>query len=598
MKVPWRLSRTPVARTELIRAWAACGLGVALLTGCGGGDGAGIPAAGSAQPLATTSSTSETVDKPANFKEAARFLARATFGPTQADASNLIAIGYEPWLDAQLAMTPTKVRTYVEQNLAANGYVGLGDVINGIWSTMLSDPAQLKQRVAFALSQIFVISLVDGGVHSQPRSAASYYDMLAEKGLGNFRQLLQSVALHPMMGKYLSHRGNQKADPATGRVPDENFARELMQLFTIGLHQLNADGSLRLDANGHPIETYGPDDIAGIAKVFTGWSWSCPSLSDGCFLGASPRGTGDANSDIKPMMGYAKFHSTEEKRFLGVRVPAQSTPNPGASLRVALDTLFNHPNTPPFISKLLIQRLVTSNPSPQYVGDVAAKFIDNGSGVRGDMAAVVRAILLHPDARKTSGTSGKVREPVLRLSAFVRAFPYSSTSGRYEMGVTSDAARQLAQSPLYAPSVFNFFRPGYAAPGSQTMARGLVAPEMQLADDTSLPGYVSFMRSVIERGDVGLSDESGARDVKVTFSKELSLATDPAALVDRVRSVLLYGGMADSFRTELTGIIDRMPMPALAPDKSNQAAVDAAKRKRVNVALLLTIASPEFLVQK
>jgi len=579
----------------------SCGTMLLALAACGGGQDAPADAS-SAHPLSSAALEGPAAvaapEKPADFKEAARFLSKATFGPTQADADRVLAIGYGAWIDEQLAMKPMHVRTYVEGNLATKGSVGQGDVTDGIWTGMLTDPAQLKQRVAFALSQIFVVSLVDGGVHNEPRGAASYYDMLAEKGLGNFRTLLQSVALHPMMGKYLSHLGNQRADPVTGRVPDENFAREIMQLFTIGLHELNPDGTLRRDAYGNPIETYGPKDIAGLAKVFTGWSWACPSLSDGCFHGTSPKSTGDVNSDIKPMVAYARFHSTETKRFLGAKVPAQDTPNPAKSLKIALDTLFNHPNTAPFISRLLIQRLVSSNPSPQYVGDVAARFADNGAGVRGDMAAVVRAILMHPESRATSTTSGKMREPVLRLTAFVRAFPFSSASGRYRIGNTSDAALQLAQSPLNAASVFNFFRPGYAAAGSKVANKGLVAPEMQAVDDTSVAGYVTFMRWIIESGSLGSTASNGQRDISFSLSKELSLAHDATALVDRLKKVLLYGQMASSFRSELIGIIDRMPIPALAPDMSNQAVVDAAKRKRVNAALLLTVASSEFLVQK
>jgi uncharacterized protein (DUF1800 family) len=543
--------------------------------------------------------TASAQEKPATRNDAARFLARATFGPTDADINRLTAIGYVPWLDEQAAKAPAQVRRYVENVKATTGVVGQGDVMSGIWSGMLSDPAQLRQRVGFALSQIFVISLIDGGVHSEPRSAGSFYDMLTQKSLGNYRDILQSVALHPMMGQYLTYRGSQKGNPATGRVPDENFAREVMQLFSIGLHQLNADGTVRRDRLGLPIETYGPEDIAGLAKVFTGWSWSCPAWpSDQCFLGGSPRFTGDPDSDIKPMLGYAQYHSVEEKRFLGVTIAPQATPDPSASLRVALDTLFNHPNTAPFISRQLIQRLVVSNPSPQYVADVAAKFANNGSGVRGDMAAVVRAILLHPEARTVTTTSGKVREPVLRLTALIRSFPYYSVSGRFLLGNTDNAAQGLEQTPLNASSVFNYYRPGFAPAGSQTQAMGLVAPEMQLVNDTSVAGIVSYMRWVIEYASVGGVGANGQRDVQMDFSAELALATKPAELMSRVDSRLLYGAMSPTLRTELSGILERMAIPGLAADSSNLAEVNAAKRRRVNAALLLTVASPEFIVQK
>ncbi len=530
--------------------------------------------------------------------DAARFIAQASFGPTDRDVDRVMAIGYGPWIDEQSTRSTALARTYVERMKTLNGTVGRGDVTNAIWNLMLTSDAQLRQRVAFALSEIFVISLDDGGIHSEPRAAAAYYDLLAAKGLGNFRTLLESVALNPLMGRYLSHLGNQKANLVTGRVPDENFAREVMQLFTIGLYELNLDGTLRRDSGGRPIETYGPDDVAGLAKVFTGWSWSCPTFpADQCFLANSPTGLNDADTALKSMLGYPKYHSTDEKRFLGVTIPAQSTANPGASLKVALDTLFNHPNVGPFIGKQLIQKLVSSNPSPQYVAAVAAAFNNNGAGVRGDMKAVLKAILLHAEARTTSTTSGKVREPILRLTAFTRAFPFRSISGNYIVGATTDAALQLNQTPLSAPSVFNFFRPGYVAPESLAAARGMVAPEMQLVGDTSAAGFGFFMRQTIERG-VGQTGTTGTRDIQLDYSAELALADKPASLVARLNERLCYGTMPSTVATAIQAAIEKIAIPALASGGTNQATVDQQKRKRVNAALLITMLSPDFIVQK
>jgi len=249
----------------------------------------------------------------------------------------------------------------------------------------VSGEDQLRQRVAYALSQIMVISMADGTVGDNPRAVAAWLDMLGDKGLGNYRALIEAVSLHPMMGVYLSHLRNQKADARSGRVPDENYAREVMQLFSIGLLELNADGTPKIQG-GKEIETYTPADIAGLARVFTGFSWACPAApASGCFYSGSSGGVSDPDRAFKPMVGYPQFHSTEVKSFLGATIPAQGTADPQASLRSALDTIYQHPNVGPFIGKQLIQRLVTSNPSPAYVKAVADAFANNGAGGRGDM---------------------------------------------------------------------------------------------------------------------------------------------------------------------------------------------------------------------
>ena len=527
-----------------------------------------------------------------------RFLTRATFGPTDAEVERVMAVGYANWISEQAAKSPSKARGYVEA-MSRSRSPTQGDVMNGIWKLMIADPAQLRVRIGLAWSEIFVISLVDGGIHSEPRAAAAYFDMLTHKGLGNFRDLLQSVALHPMMGRYLSHLGNEKANAATGRVADENFAREVMQLFTIGLYQLNADGTQKLDGDGKPIETYSADDVAGLARVFTGWSWRCSfGPTDRCFLNNSPLGSGDPDTGFKPMVSYPQFHSTEAKRFLGITIARQNTPDPVGDLKIALDALFNHPNTAPFVSRQLIQRLVTSKPSPAYVRDVAAVFANNGRGVRGDLTAVVKAILTHPEANALLPTSGKIREPMLRLTAFLRAFNASSSSGTYRVGNTIDAGGQLGQSPLYSPSVFNYYRPGYVAPGTLAAAQGLVTPEMQIADEASVPGYVYYMRYNIERGVGAIDPATGQRDLQPDYTAVIALADKPADLVERLDQKFMAGLMSSRLKTEIRNALAKIEIPALKRDRSNIAAVEAAKRTRVHCALLFTLASPEFIVQK
>jgi uncharacterized protein (DUF1800 family) len=443
----------------------------------------------------------------------------------------------------------------------------------------------------------------DANVGGNARAAAAFLDMLGDKGLGNYRDLIQAVSKHPMVLTYLTALRNQKADPNTGRVPDENYAREVMQLMSIGLHMLNADGSEQLKA-GQPIDAYGQADISGMARVFTGWSYACPAWPDSsCFFLGEKAGVRDPDRYIKPLLGYPQYHSTEEKKFLGVTIPAQSKADPDASLKIALDTLYNHQNVGPFIGRQLIQRLVTSNPSPAYVAAVSAKFANNGSGVRGDMKAVVKAVLMYPEARQMTTSSGKLREPMLKLSAFMRAFAFKSDSGDYLVGNTDEAAFNLGQSPLRSPSVFNFYRPGYVPAGTGAAKAGLAVPEMQLASETSTAGYINYMRDNIVYG-VGWFAGSvngktvNRRDLQPDYSAELALADNSSGLVDRLNDHLMYGSMPAALKSLISGAVDKIAIPALRTDKSNQADVDRTKLDRVRAAILLTVVSPEFQMQR
>lgn len=585
----WRRASAVATAAVLAAVLAACGSG-----GEGDQEGGGDTPAGN-----------ESAAMPESRDAAARFLTQATFGPTPAEVDRVMAIGYGAWIDEQFKKPATSFRALWDAADAAakasnpTSSVWQDGVVNAFWKQALTGEDQLRGRVSYALSQIFVISMQDSNVGDNPRAVAAWMDMLGDQGLGTYRELIEAVTLHPMMGRYLSSMRNQKADARTGRVPDENYAREVMQLFSIGLHQLNADGTPRQDA-GATVPTYGSADIAGLAKVFTGWSWSCPEWPDNsCFYNGQVNGAGDPDRAFKSMMGYPQYHSPEEKRFLGVTVAAQSRSDPDQSLKAALDALATHPNVGPFIGKQLIQRLVTSNPSPAYVAAVAARFDDNGAGVRGDMKAVVEAILMHPEARAMSATSGKLREPVLKLSAYLRAFPHSSDTGFYRVGFTSDAGGQLGQSPMRAPSVFNFYRPGYVPPGTAAADRKLAAPEMQLAHETTAAGYVNFMRDNVQQG-VGQWNGGtfNRRDLRPEFSAELALVATPDLLVDRMNERLMYGTMPADLRAEIVAAVASIAIPQLNANASNQWNVDNAKRNRLSAALLLTLVSPEFQVQK
>jgi uncharacterized protein (DUF1800 family) len=578
-----------VAIAVLLAVLAACGGG----SGTSSGDGDG--------------STPPPAEKPASRAEAARFLTQATFGPTDADIDRVLAVGYGAWIDEQFAKPASTNRplweaadTAVKASNPSNSVYQDG-TINAFWRNAVSADDQLRQRVAYSLSQIFVISMQDGTIGDNPRSVAAYLDMLGDKGLGNYRELLEAVSKHPMMATYLTSLRNQKADAKTGRVPDENYAREVMQLMSIGLHQLNADGTEQ-QSNGQPIDTYGQPDISGMAKVFTGWSWNCPEWPDNsCFFNGSVNGSSDPDRGFKTLLGYPQYHSIEAKTFLGVTIAAQTKADPDASLKTALDTLANHGNVGPFIGKQLIQRLVTSNPSPQYVAAVASAF--NSAGTRGDMKAVVKAVLMNPEARSVSSTSGKLREPVLKLSAYLRAFPFKSDSGDYKVGNTDNPGTALGQTPMRSPSVFNFYRPGYVPPGTEAAKANLAVPEMQLAQETTAAGYVNFMRDNINSG-VGAFNGTingvafNRRDLQPDFAAELLLADNSSGLVDRLNDRLMYGTMPAALKTEITGAVDKIVIPALNAQKTNQAQIDAAKLTRVKAAIFLTVVSPEFQVQR
>jgi uncharacterized protein (DUF1800 family) len=363
------------------------------------------------------------------------------------------------------------------------------------------------------------------------------------------------------MGCMLTYRGNRKEDPRTGRAPDENYAREVMQLFTIGLYELNQDGTLKL-SQGKPVETYGNDDVRGLAKVFTGWDLN---------------GTEDTPAfHRRPMALDPSLHSMSEKRFLGTVIPAGT--GGVASLNKALDVLCAHPNVGPFIGTQLIQRLVTSNPSPAYVARVAAVFNDDGRGRRGNLREVVRAVLLDREARfpdLASPTWGKVREPIVRFAAWARAFGAASNNGKWAMPDTTDNTIRLAQSPMRSASVFNFFRPRYTPPGSPIAARGLVAPELQITDETSVAGYLNFVAIYVDRG---------WEDLQTSYQAEIAIAGDTQALVDRI--VLLMAG--DVFDRDTAAAIARA-VAGIPEDRPLD---------RVRAAITLVAATPDYLVQR
>ena len=548
-----------------VRTAAAVGASTALAA-CGGGGSGEAPAAAAPAPPSGPASPATVTDA-----TAARFLVQASTGFGRAAIDRVRTLGYAGWLDEQFSMPRGRTRWdwLIEKGYDAatyrNGQNGFDAVA---WRHLIASPDTLRQRLTLALSEIVVVGL--DGVNTAWRAfaGAAWLDLLESHAFGNVRGLLQDVSTSLQMGVYLTYRGNAKANAATGTVPDENYARELMQLFTIGLTELNEDGTPRL-VGGQPVETYGQDDITGLARVFTGWD---QDLAGG--------NTDRPDYHRRPMTQVAARYETGAKTFLGITVAAGATAASG--LTAALDRLFAHPNIGPFWARQLIQRLVTSNPSPAYVQRVARVFANDGQGVRGNLRAVVRAILLDDEARSdvslASTTAGKLREPILRLTAWARAFGATSPSDAWAIGITSNPGTALGQSPLRSPSVFNFFRPGYVPPGSSLAALGLVAPEFQIANESSVVGYLNYMQTTIA---------SGRGDVRADYTSWVPLADDPPALVAQLDLLLAGGQLELATRSMITTTVGAMTTGS-----------DTARRNRLYAAILLVMASPEFLVPR
>jgi uncharacterized protein (DUF1800 family) len=566
-------------------------LGVALLfvASCGGGGGGGS----SASPVGGTSPAPAPAPAPISEAEASRFLAQASFGATTASINAVRQNGINAYITAQIA-TPRPTQTHLawmDRRLTelratnANANVSANQFYESWWSQSVTADDQLRQRVTFALSQIFVISLVDGAV--DPRGAASYYDMLSTNALGNYRTLLGEVTRHPQMGRYLTYLANEKEDANGTRTPDENYAREVMQLMSLGLYELNEDGSRRLDANAVPLPAYTQADISGLARVFTGLSWWHPTPTRSTFFG----GNLQADAVIRPMIFYPEFHSTSAKTFLGTTIPASTTVDADGDLNRALDTIANHPNVGPFMSTRLIKALVTSNPSPAYIRRVTTVWNDNGSGQRGDLAAVVRAILTDAEARSSGdNTYGKLREPVISTAHFMRAFGATSVSGNWLITNTS-SAQSLGQTPLASPSVFNFWRPGFIPPGTtQLGSRFLSAPEFQVVSEVSVAGYVNTMQSITGTG------FGTGNDVRSAYATELPLADNATTLIDRIDLLLFANTMPALLRTRVSDAVNSIAIPS--GGTTTQAQIDTARLNRVRTAVLLSMSSPEYLVQR
>lgn len=547
----------------------------------------------------------------ADAQNASRFLTQSTFGPTAKSVAHYLTIGQDAWLEEQFNTPTTSNLARLDQRVESLGWEAVPDqeddgqgYLRDVqrsdvwWEIVLRGEDQLRQRVAFALSQIFVISNVSDVLYNDTRGMADYHDTLAEHAFGSYRELLEAVTLHPMMGEYLSSVRNRRADEQSNIRPDENYAREVMQLFSIGLVELNPDGSEKTDSEGEPIPTYDQDIIKAFARVFTGWNFATAN--------EWWEWTSDARGEAMPMKAFQWPHDTEEKTLLnGATLPAGQTAE--QDLEQALDNLADHPNVGPFIGKQLIQRLVTSNPSPAYIQRVTQVFNNNGKGERGDLKAVVRAILTDQEARtghvSQPETFGKLREPVLQFSHLWRVFKAQGVEVHNADGEPTGqrirfrgSDRRAGQRPYGAFSVFNFYRPDYQHPGA-IRAAGLHAPEFQIHTESVMVAKTNQLTdSVFWRDkDADYVQDQFAQESwdiyppALNMREEKALADDPRALIDRLDLLLTAGQLSAQARQQLVAYISGLPEARYSEHN---------RRMRVFEAASLIVASPYFAVQR
>lgn len=506
-----------------------------------------------------------TIEIPVESKEgAANFLSHATFGSRKEDIDALYTMGgYTLWLKDQFNKPPTKFTSWIDTHLGHNmNSTNTREALYEAWySIVVNAEDQLRQRIALALSEIIVISNI--GVENA-YSTADYYDLLLENAFGNYRDILYKTALHPSMGIYLSTWGNMKEHTSTdGTIvhADENFAREILQLFSIGLVQLELNGELKVIDN-KPIPTYTQEDVEEFAKVYTGWT-----TDNGSFYYLE--GINTLTSLTKPMIAIEEYHDTREKIFSETfsapygqiqGIPGNLSAND--DLNHAINIIFNHPNVGPFIGTRLIQRLVTSNPTPEYVARVASAFNDNGLGIRGDMKAVIKAILTDEEAllkyqqEKTNlHTQGKQREQLIRLASLMRTFHAkgdSSISTYQFYNFPGTVQLGLHLRPLTAPSVFNYYLPDFK-PSGILRENNLSAPEFQVLPPLKMSDFGTVALSVI-----GLTNYfSDKITLDLSYEKNL-LATDGGeALIEHLNLILMSGMMSDVLKDSLIEYADR-----------------------------------------
>ncbi len=529
-----------------------------------------------------------------------RFLIQATFGGSRQTIEQVATMGFEPWLDEQMEIEPSLILPLIQptyddykQVYIENGgdpdefpYRPWWDIYSfAWWQSNMTTQDILRHRIAFALSEILVVS-ANSELFDFGDGLASYYDIFNQNAFGNYKDILMAVTLHPAMGYYLSHLDNPKADPALNTHPDENYAREVMQLFSIGLYELNPDGSRKTDENGNFIPTYHNTDIKEFAKVFTGLGIG--GVIENEWITEPDFGYGIWLADMTvPMKMYQAYHETSEKHLLNnFTIPAGQ--DGMTDIEQTINHLFNHPNVGPFIGRKLIQLLVKSNPSPAYIASVTAAFNDNGNGVRGDMKAVIKAILLDPEARDCAWMNdpqqGKLLEPFVRYMQFTKGIGTNSPSGKYwnHGYYTYD---NIKQYPLASPSVFNFFLPDFQ-PNGPIADAGLYGPEFQIHNSQTSIGYVN-MADIWTIDEINFwSWENQDYNVYTDYSALVEDAQDPEVLINKLDVLLTHGTLSEETRA----IIKQAIQPYQGG--MNQ------RMNRIHLAAYLMMISPDYVILK
>lgn len=554
---------------------ALCAALLASLAACDGGGGGGASGGGVVSPA-----PAPTVAAPVGLSDAqaARLAKQASFGATPALVARIKELGVDGWLNEQFAATGSSYAD-IAANSVRRDFCASGDTICArqhfsrtpvamrFYADAIAAPDQLRQRVAFALGQLIVASEqeVNGAA-----GIAAFNQILLDGAFGNYRDMLQRVTMSGYMGDYLDMADSNKS------APSENFARELLQLFSMGPDQLEMDGTPRRDAGGARIPTYTPEDVRGVARALTGWTYAR--------VGGAAITDGNARDYAQPMIPVPARYDNTAKSFLGTSVPAGATQE--ASVAAVVDAAFNHPSTAPHVAQFLIAHLVTPNPSPAYVGRVAAAFANNGSGVRGDMKAVVRAILTDAEARSApAGDIGKVKEPVLLMTGLARAIGFATDGYVF---VTRDTA--LGQPVMRAPSVFNFYPPDYPLPGSAT----LKSPASKLLSTANVLRWHNFVYDWTIGGDATRSEyalDSGlplSSKTQPLWTEWEAMGTDLDAMVARIDLLLFANTLTPAQRAALK---------AAAQPLTNADPVILARR-RAQTMLYVAASSPLFLVDR
>ena len=602
-----------------------------LLVACGGG-GSGVPSPSTMAPVevvdpgsagneAESGTDNGTQQAPglaalSTRESTSRFLSQATFGATPAAIDRLTGTPVSSWVGEQFSAEPSDYLAMLNEYQSRLGYLEFNpwneaSTTFAFWRAAIGGEDQLRQRMVYALSQLLVVSNAGGDQLTDIPEATAYHQaLLTRHAFGNYRDLLEDITWSPGMGFYLTYMGNQKGDPETGRTPDENYARELLQLFTIGLVELAADGSAVIGGDGKPVELYTNEDITGLARVFTGLDRTV-IWEDG---GEDPE---VLQSWREPMVVYPELHSSREKRFLGLTIPAGT--NAEDSIAIALDHIFDHPNVGPFLARQLIQRFTTSDPAPAYVARVATAFdsgrytlpdgTDVGEGRKGDLAATIAAILLDPENLEPTAPErfGKLREPVLRFTHWARAFRAGALTPEYTTELWDlSSPSLLAQHPFRSPSVFNFYRPGFVPPGTESGGLAMTVPEFQITNAASIPGYLNFMTFFVfgrtaeadleeyaelaAFAEVDFDPELARGSFLPDYTRELALASDSDALIDHLALVMTAGELSAQTRNTLEAYLSRVSF-----DEDDD---PAAQKLRVQLAIMLLLGAPDYLIQR